>query len=59
MRRTFWALALAGTMLATPALADPIKVGITISKTGPAASLGIPQANTVALLPAEIGGEKV
>ncbi|GJD48761.1 Leu/Ile/Val-binding protein [Methylobacterium crusticola] len=59
MRRTFWALALAGTVLAAPALAEPIKVGVTISKTGPAASLGIPQANTVALLPAEIGGEKV
>lgn len=41
-----------------PALAQ-IKVGIIVSATGPAASLGIPQQNTVALLPKEIGGKKV
>jgi branched-chain amino acid transport system substrate-binding protein len=44
--------------LAAPALAD-ITVGITVSATGPAASLGIPQKNTIDLLPASIGGEKV
>ncbi len=44
--------------LAVPAQAD-ITVGITVSTTGPAASLGIPQKNTADLLPATIGGEKV
>ena len=44
--------------LAAPALAD-ITVGITVSATGPAASLGIPQKNTIELLPATIGGEKI
>ena len=44
--------------LALPAQAD-ITVGITVSTTGPAASLGIPQKNTAELLPATIGGEKV
>ena len=44
--------------LAVPAQAD-ITVGITVSTTGPAASLGIPQKNTAELLPATIGGEKV
>ena len=44
--------------LAVPALAD-VTVGITVSATGPAASLGIPQKNTIELLPASIGGEKV
>jgi len=44
--------------LAGPAMAD-INIGVTISTTGPAASLGIPQKNTVDLLPASIGGEKV
>ena len=44
--------------LAVPAQAD-ITVGITVSATGPAASLGIPQKNTMELLPATIGGEKV
>ncbi|MES2257138.1 MAG: ABC transporter substrate-binding protein [Pseudomonadota bacterium] len=36
-----------------------IKVGVSISTTGPAASLGIPEKNTIALFPAEIGGQKV
>ncbi len=49
------ALALA---FAGPALAD-VTIGITISTTGPAASLGIPQKNTVELLPTSIGGEKI
>jgi branched-chain amino acid transport system substrate-binding protein len=42
----------------TLSLAD-INVGVTISATGPAASLGIPEKNTVALLPQSIGGQKV
>jgi len=41
-----------------PVLAD-VKIGVTVSATGPAASLGIPEKNTVALLPKEIGGQKV
>ena len=36
-----------------------VKVGITLSATGPAASLGIPQKNSVALLPKTIGGKTV
>jgi branched-chain amino acid transport system substrate-binding protein len=36
-----------------------INVGVVVSATGPAASLGIPEKNTIALLPAMIGGEKV
>jgi branched-chain amino acid transport system substrate-binding protein len=44
--------------LAGPAAAD-INIGVTISTTGPAASLGIPQKNTLELLPTTIGGEKI
>jgi branched-chain amino acid transport system substrate-binding protein len=47
------ALMLSGTVLAE------INIGVTLSMTGPAASLGIPQKNTIELLPASIGGEKV
>lgn len=48
-----------GLMLAsTYALAD-INVGVTVSATGPAASLGIPEKNTIALLPTTIGGQKI
>lgn len=36
-----------------------VKVGVVISMTGPAASLGIPQRNTVALLPKTMGGKTV
>ena len=42
----------------TAALAQ-INVGVTVSATGPAASLGIPEKNTIALMPKTIGGEKV
>ncbi len=44
--------------VAGTALAD-INVGVTVSATGPAASLGIPEKNTFDLLPTTIGGEKV
>ena len=36
-----------------------IKVGVTVSATGPAASLGIPERNTVDLMPKEIGDQKI
>jgi branched-chain amino acid transport system substrate-binding protein len=50
------ALAFAGFAGAASA---QIKVGVTVSATGPAASLGIPEKNTFALLPKEIGGKSV
>jgi branched-chain amino acid transport system substrate-binding protein len=43
----------------TTALAQDLKVGVTLSATGPAASLGIPERNTFPLLPQTIGGKKV
>jgi len=56
----FVATALAGMpALARSAAADTIHVGVTISLTGPAASLGIPQKNSIALLPTEIDGQKL
>ena len=36
-----------------------ITIGVSVSATGPAASLGIPEKQTFALLPQTIGGEKV
>jgi branched-chain amino acid transport system substrate-binding protein len=41
------------------AQAQTIKVGVTVSATGPAASLGIPERNTFALMPKTIGGKPV
>lgn len=36
-----------------------VTIGVSVSATGPAASLGIPEKNTFALLPQTVGGEKV
>ncbi|MFM0307197.1 ABC transporter substrate-binding protein [Paraburkholderia sp. RL17-383-BIF-A] len=36
-----------------------VKIGLVLSLTGPAASLGIPARDTVALLPKQIGGQRV
>ncbi len=52
---------LAATVLASVAGAvqAQIKIGVTISTTGPAASLGVPQRNSIALMKSEIGGQKI
>jgi branched-chain amino acid transport system substrate-binding protein len=51
-------LVAAAVATAAPAFAD-INVGVTVSATGPAASLGIPEKNTITLLPTKIGNEKI
>ena len=56
-KKSLAALAIA---LATSTLAHAdVNVGVTLSATGPAASLGIPEKNTIALMPQTIGGQKV
>ncbi|MBO4122058.1 ABC transporter substrate-binding protein [Cupriavidus gilardii] len=52
-------LAFAAACLCAGAAQAQIKVGVTVSATGPAASLGIPEKNTFTLLPKEIAGKKV
>lgn len=47
-----------GGMFSSAALAD-INVGVSLSTTGPAAALGIPERNTIPLLPTEIAGQKI
>jgi branched-chain amino acid transport system substrate-binding protein len=44
---------------ADTARADTIRVGVTVSATGPAASLGIPQRQSIALLPQTVGANTV
>ncbi|MGB7501786.1 MAG: ABC transporter substrate-binding protein [Azonexus sp.] len=56
MKKTILAALLSA--LAATALAD-INVGVTLSATGPAASLGIPEKKTIDLLPKTIAGQKV
>ena len=52
-------VALATALLASLLAHADINVGVTVSATGPAASLGIPEKNTMALLPKTMGGQKV
>ena len=57
-RRSCAAFAGALMLVATAAWAD-INIGVTLSATGPAASLGIPEKSTFELLPNTIAGEKI
>jgi branched-chain amino acid transport system substrate-binding protein len=52
------AQAIALVLATGSALAD-VTIGVIVSATGPAASLGIPEKQTFALLPPTLGGEKV
>lgn len=58
-RRMLSALAAFFALSLAAAAQAEINVGVTLSATGPAASLGIPEKNTFELLPTTIGGEKV
>lgn len=60
-RIRIWALQLAAatTLLSSGGAWAQIKIGVVLSATGPAASLGIPERNAVALMPREIAGKKV
>ena len=56
MKKTLVVLAIiAGS---TAALAD-VKIGVSLSLTGPGSGLGIPMQNQLKLAPATIGGEKI
>ena len=50
---------LAATLAAATLAHADVNVGVTVSATGPAASLGIPQKNTITLMPTSIGGQKI
>ena len=56
MRARFLAAAFGVVASCGAAGAQPVKIGVTVSSTGPAASLGIPEANTARLAPKQIGG---
>src|SRR6201746_2134867 len=54
-----WMIALAAIVLGACSAQAQIKVGITMSASGPGAALGQPQSKTVAALPKEIAGQKI
>ena len=53
------ATALAAAEAAPGAAHAQVRIGVTLSTTGPAASLGVPERNSVALMPSGIGGQAV
>ncbi|KVG29951.1 ABC transporter substrate-binding protein [Burkholderia diffusa] len=59
MNRWMEVLLAAGLVCAAATASAQVKIGVTLSATGPAASLGIPEKNTIALLPKEIAGKSV
>jgi branched-chain amino acid transport system substrate-binding protein len=52
-------LAIVASLAAAHLAHADVNVGVTLSATGPAASLGIPEKNTIALMPQTIAGQKV
>jgi branched-chain amino acid transport system substrate-binding protein len=59
LRHKLWMTMLATAVLSVNSAQAQLKVGITMSASGPGAALGQPQSKTVAALPKEIGGQKV
>jgi branched-chain amino acid transport system substrate-binding protein len=59
IQKTTLQLALTAALLGSASCWAQIKVGVVVSATGPAASLGIPEKNTFGLMPREIAGKKV
>ncbi len=59
LKKILGALALIGLGSLSSIAAADITVGVTVSATGPAASLGIPEKNTIALMPRTIAGQKI
>ena len=57
-KKAISSLLLSSLLLAPLANAD-IKIGVISSSTGPIALVGIPQKNTIPLLPISAGGEKI
>src|SRR5258706_1999266 len=61
MRKFYLSAAVIAASVALPGLpamaqTNEITIGITISTTGPAAALGIPERNALEFVPKEIGG---
>jgi len=60
MGRSFVRCALFGALvLATATAAAQVRIGVTVSATGPAASLGIPERNTIPMRPKTAGGKSI
>jgi branched-chain amino acid transport system substrate-binding protein len=59
MKYHYAAISLAGSLLLASSASAQVKIGVNISLTGPAASLGIAAKNAIEILPTEIAGQKI
>ncbi|MBO1074093.1 ABC transporter substrate-binding protein [Roseomonas marmotae] len=59
MRNLAAGLTLALGLTTAATAAEPVRVGVVISETGPGASLGIPEGRSIRLLPKEFSGQPV
>jgi branched-chain amino acid transport system substrate-binding protein len=59
MREKSGVCLLAALLLTAGPIAAQVKIGVIVSATGPAASLGIPEKNTIAMCPSTMGGKSV
>ncbi|MEO5699623.1 MAG: ABC transporter substrate-binding protein [Casimicrobiaceae bacterium] len=59
MKGLLTAACAAGLMWATAPAVAQVKIGVTVSATGPAASLGIPERNTIPLCPKNAGNTTI
>ena len=59
MNKSMACVVAAAMLLSSEIAQAQIKIGVTVSATGPAASLGIPEKNTVAMCPKTIAGKSV
>ncbi|MDQ2961903.1 MAG: ABC transporter substrate-binding protein [Pseudomonadota bacterium] len=53
------ALLVAATLALAAAAVAQVRIGVTVSATGPAASLGIPEKNTIPMCPKTVAGKSV
>src|ERR1017187_6432767 len=59
MNKSMACVVAAAMLLSSEIAQAQIKIGVTVSATGSAASLGIPEKNTVAMCPKSIAGKSV
>ncbi|MDB5368998.1 MAG: branched-chain amino acid transporter substrate-binding protein [Roseomonas sp.] len=59
MRNIAAGLMLALGLTTVTQAAEPVRVGVVLSETGPGASLGIPEGRSIRLLPRDLGGTPV
>lgn len=59
MKAMHWMFVAAAAAVGMASAHADIKVGVILSETGPAASLGIPEQRAIALFPKEIAGQKM